>query len=83
MDEDFENMTSELVYVGPKRNSPNQPFNPINDVEKVNMFLVKSRNKDDGKTLWMPRTSSYIFQDIETILFMIRLIGGSLLHGNT
>jgi hypothetical protein len=34
MDGDFDNVTDESVYVGPKCNKPNPTFNPMIDVEK-------------------------------------------------
>ena len=42
MDGDFDNVTDELVYVGPKCNKLNPRFNPMIEVEKGNMLLVRS-----------------------------------------
>ena len=38
MDRDFDNVTGEPGYVGPKINKPNPTFNPMIDVEKGNML---------------------------------------------
>ena len=53
MDGDFENVTNELVYVGPKCNKLKPRFNPMIEVEKGKMFLVRSWTKDEGEMLWM------------------------------
>ena len=42
MDGDFENVTNELVYVGPKCNKLKPIFNPMIEVEKGKMLLVRS-----------------------------------------
>ena len=42
MDGDFENVTNELVYVGPKCNKLKPRFNPMIEVEKGNTSLVRS-----------------------------------------
>ena len=42
MDGDFENVTNELVYAGPKCNKLRPRFNPIIEFEKGKMFLVRS-----------------------------------------
>ena len=39
MDGDFENVTDESVYVGPKCNKPMPTFDPRIDVKKGKMFL--------------------------------------------
>ena len=44
MDGDFDNLIDEPVYVGPKWNKPNPTFNPMIDVEKEKMLLVRSGN---------------------------------------
>ena len=41
MDGDFDNVTDELAYLGPKCNKPKPTFNPMIDVEKGNMLLVR------------------------------------------
>jgi hypothetical protein len=63
MDGDFDNVTYELVYVGPKCNNPNPTFNPMIDVEKGKMFLVRPGNEDEGEMIWMEKTTLNIFQD--------------------
>ena len=42
MDGDFDNVTDEPVYVGPKCNKPKPTFHPRIDVEKGKMLLVRS-----------------------------------------
>ena len=42
MDGDFDNVTDEPVYVGPKCNKINPRFNPMIEVEKEKMLLVRS-----------------------------------------
>ena len=54
MDGDFDNAIDEPIYVGPKCNKPKPTFNPMIDVEKGKMLLVRSGNEDarddlDGK----------------------------------
>ena len=61
MDGDFDNVTDELVYVGPKCNKPKATFDPKIDVEKGKMLLVRSRNEDEGEMIWMEKTTSDIF----------------------
>ena len=39
-------MIDEPIYVGPKCNRPKPTFNPMIDVEKGNMLLVRSGNED-------------------------------------
>ena len=46
MDGDFDNAIDEPVYVGPKCNKPNPTFNPMIDVEKGKMLLVRLGNDD-------------------------------------
>jgi hypothetical protein len=57
MDGDFYNVTDETIYFGPKRNKPKPTFNPMIDVEKGNMFLVSSRNEDEGEMIWMEKST--------------------------
>jgi len=66
MDGDFDTMTGEPLYVGPKCNKPKTTFNPINDVEKGKMLLVRSGNEDEGEMIWMAKATSDIFQDDES-----------------
>ena len=61
MDGYFDNVTDELVYVGPTCNKIRQGFNPMIEVEKWKMLLVRSWTKDEGETIWMAKTTSYIF----------------------
>ena len=42
MDGYFDNVTDELVYAGPKYNKLKPRFNPMIEVEKGNMLLVRS-----------------------------------------
>ena len=63
MDGYFDSATDELVYVGPKCNKPNPTFYPRIDSEKGNIFLVLSRNENEGEMIWMEKSTSYIFQD--------------------
>ena len=41
MDGDFDNVVNEPIHVGHKCNKPNPTFNPMIDVEKGNMLLVR------------------------------------------
>ena len=59
---DFDNVRDELVYVGPKCNKINPRFNPMIEVEKGKMFLVRSWTEDEGEMIWMEKTTSYIIQ---------------------
>ena len=63
MDGDFDNVTYEPVYVGPKCNKPKPTFDPRIDVEKGKMLLVRSGNEDEGEMIWMAKAISDIFQD--------------------
>ena len=63
MDVDFDNVTDEPVYVGPKCNKPKPTFDPRIDVEKGKMLLVRSGHEDEGEMIWMEKSTSYIFQD--------------------
>ena len=45
MDVDFDNVTDEPIYVGPKCNKPKPTFDPRIDVEKGKMFLVRLGNE--------------------------------------
>ena len=63
MDGDFDNVIGEPIYVGPKTNKPKPTFNPIIDVEKGKMLLVRSGNEDEGEMIWMAKTISDIFED--------------------
>ena len=65
MDGYFDNATDELVYVGSKCNKPKPTFNPMIDVEKRNIFLVRLGNKDEGEMIWMANSTSNIFKDSE------------------
>ena len=42
MDGDFDNVMDGLVYVGPKCNKLKTRFNPMIEVEKAKMLLVRS-----------------------------------------
>ena len=42
MDGEFDNVTDELVYVGPRCNKLKPRFNPMIEVEKGKRFLVRS-----------------------------------------
>jgi len=66
MDGDFENVTNELVYVGPKCNKLKPRFNPMIEVEKGKMLLVRSWTEDEGEMIWIAKTTSYIFQNDES-----------------
>jgi len=66
MDGDFDNVTDELVYVGPTCNKLRPRFNPMIEVEKWKMFLVRSWNEDEGEMIWMAKSTSYIFQNDES-----------------
>ena len=59
---DFDNVTDELVYVGPKYNKPNPTIDPRIDVEKGKVLLVRSRNEDEGEMIWMEKSTSDIFE---------------------
>jgi hypothetical protein len=63
MDQDFDNVTDEPVYVGPKYNKPKPTFNPMIDVKKGKMLLVRTGNEDEGEMIWMEKATSDIFQD--------------------
>ena len=41
MDGDFDNVVNDSIHVGPSCNEPNPTFNPMIDVEKGNMLLVR------------------------------------------
>ena len=66
MDGDFDNVTDELVYVRHKYDKINPRFNPLIEVEKGKMLLVRSWTKDEGEMIWMEKTTSYIFQNDES-----------------
>ena len=66
MDGDFDNVTNERVYVGPKCNKPKPTFNPMIDVEKGKMLLVRLGNEDEGEMIWMAKATSNIFEDDES-----------------
>ena len=51
MDEDFDNVTHKPLYVGPKCNKPKPTFNPMIDVKKGKMLLVRSGNEDEGEMI--------------------------------
>jgi hypothetical protein len=61
VEEDFENVTCEAIYVGPRCNRPKLTFNPHDDVEKRKMLLVRPKNEDGGKIVWMEMDTSNIF----------------------
>ena len=42
MDGEFDNVTDELVYVGPRSNKLNPRFNPMIEFEKVKVLVVRS-----------------------------------------
>ena len=63
MDGDFDNVTDEPVYVGPKCNKRKPTFDPRIDVEKGKMLLVISGNEDEGEMIWMAKSTSDIFHD--------------------
>ena len=63
MDGDFDSVTDEPVYVGPKCNKPKPTFDPRIDVEKRKLFLVRSGNEDEGEMIWMEKSTLDIFQD--------------------
>ena len=69
MDGDFDNVTDELVYVGPKCNKLKPRFNPMIEVEKGNTLLIRSLAEDEGEMTWMEKTTTYIFlnDDNETL----------------
>ena len=48
MDGDFDNVTDERVYVGPKCNKLKPRFNPMIEFEKENMLLVRSWADNEG-----------------------------------
>ena len=66
MDGDFDNAIDEPIYVGPKCNKPKPTFNPMIDVEKGKMLLVRSGNEDAGEMIWMAKSISNIFRDNES-----------------
>ena len=66
MDGDFDNVTDELVYVGPTCNKLRPRFNPMIEVEKGKMLLVRSWTEDEGEMIWMEKSTSYIFQNDES-----------------
>ena len=66
MDGDFDNVIDEPVYVGPKCNKPKPTFNPMIDVEKGKMLLVRSVNEDVGEMIWMEKSILDIFRDNES-----------------
>jgi len=66
MDGEFDNVTDELVYVGPRCNKLKPRFNPMIEFEKVKVLVVRSWTKDEGETIWMAKTTSYIFQNDES-----------------
>ena len=73
MDGDFDNVTDDSVYVGPKCNKPNPTFDPRIDVEKGKMVLVRLGNKDEGEMTWMEKTISDIFQDDDNDTLHIKI----------
>ena len=66
MDGDFNNTIDEPVYVGPKCNEPTPTFNPMIDVEKGKMLLVRSGNEDAREMIWMAKSIPDIFRDNES-----------------
>ena len=66
MDGDFDNVTDEPVYVGPKCNKLKPICNPMIEVHKWKMLLVRSWTKDEGEMIWMAKNNSYIFQNDES-----------------
>ena len=66
MDGDFDNVTDELVYVGPTCNKLRPSLNPMIEVEKGKMLLIRSWTEDDGEMIWMAKSTSYIFQNDES-----------------
>ena len=66
MDGEFDNVMDELVYVGPRCNKLKPIFNPMIEFEKLNVLVVRSWTKDEGETIWMEKTTSYIFQNDES-----------------
>ena len=66
MDGDFDNVTDELVYVGPTCNKLRPRFNPMIEVEKGKMLLVRSWTEDEGEMIWIAKSTSYIFQNDES-----------------
>ena len=66
MDGDFDNVTDEWVYVGPKCNKLKPRFNPMIEFEKGNVLLVRSWADDEGEMIGMTKTTSYIFQNDES-----------------
>ena len=73
MDGDFDNVTDELVYVGPKCNKLKPRFNPKIEVEKEKMLLFRSWTEDEGEMIWMANTTSYIFQNDESETLYVNL----------
>lgn len=66
MDGDFDNVIDEPIYVGPKCNKPKPTFNPMIDVEKGKMLLVRLGNEDAGEMIWMEKSILDIFRDNES-----------------
>ena len=73
MDEDFDNVTGEPIYVGPKSNKPKPTFNPMIDVEKGKMSLVRLGNEDEGEMIWMEKATSNIFQDDDSKTLHVKI----------
>ena len=47
------------------------------------MFLIISRNEDEGELTWMQRQPHISFGMIKVKFFMLRMIGAKLVQGNT
>ena len=73
MDGDFDDVTDELVYVGPKCNKPKPTFDPRTDVQKIKLFLVRSGNEDEGEMIWMEKSTSDIFQDDDSETLHVKI----------
>ena len=81
MDGDFDNVTSELVFVGPKSNKTNPIFNSMIGIEKGNMLLVRSGNEDEGEMIWMAKATSDIFEDDESVTLHVKVDWGKPILG--
>ena len=70
MDGDFDNMTDEPVYVGPKWKRPKPTFNPMIDVEKEKMLVVRLENEDEGEMIYMEKSTWISSRMVKVTLFM-------------
>ena len=72
-DGDFDNVTDEPVYVGPKCNKPKPTFDLRIDVEKGKMLLVRSGNEDEGEMISMGKSTLDIFQDDDSETLHVKI----------